>query len=202
VNPTSIMDATKCAAEMVVSALTAEHLATRFMAVRFGNVLGRSGSVIPRLKEQIAKGGPVTVTHPDVVIYFTTISEAARLLLRAVSIGESREVLVLGMGDPVKIDVLANVLIRLAGHTNDKICIEFTGLRAEEKLSEQLLADGDITLPTAVAWLSLPRFQPQTCSLEVLHWVQQMSLGAATESSARNHLRAIVPEFGDTAAAL
>lgn len=118
INPTNVMGATKRAAEMVISALAAEHPGTGFMAVRFGNVLGSSGSVIPKFKEQIAKGGPVTVTHPDIIRYFMTIPEAARLVLHAAAIGESGQVLLLDMGEPVKIVYLARQLIRLAGLTS------------------------------------------------------------------------------------
>ena len=128
VNPTNVMGATKRAAEMVVSAMAAEHPATRFMAVRFGNVLGSSGSVIPKFKEQIARGGPVTVTHPDIIRYFMTIPEAARLVLQAAAIGESGQVLVLDMGEPVRIVDLARDLIRLSGHALDTIGIHFSGL--------------------------------------------------------------------------
>jgi FlaA1/EpsC-like NDP-sugar epimerase len=157
VNPTNVMGATKRAAEMVVSSMAAEHRATRFMAVRFGNVLGSSGSVIPKFKEQIARGGPVTVTHPDIIRYFMTIPEAARLVLQAAAIGESGQVLVLDMGEPVKIVELARQMIRLSGHSETEIGIEFSGLRAGEKLYEELLADADTTLPTAVPALRVAR---------------------------------------------
>ena len=150
VNPTSVMGATKRAAEMVVSLMAAEHSGTRFMAVRFGNVLGSSGSVIPKFKEQIAKGGPVTVTHPEIIRYFMTIPEAARLVLQAAAIGESGQVLVLDMGEPVRIVDLARDLIRLSGHSVDEVPIVFSGLRPGEKLFEELLADADATLPTTV----------------------------------------------------
>jgi FlaA1/EpsC-like NDP-sugar epimerase len=161
VNPTNVMGATKRAAERVVSQLAARHPGTRFMAVRFGNVLGSSGSVIPKFQEQIARGGPVTVTHPDIIRYFMTVPEAAGLVLQAAAIGESGQVLVLDMGEPVKIVDLARELIRLSGHTVEEIGITFTGLRPGEKLYEELLADLESTLPTPVERLRIARLQEE-----------------------------------------
>jgi FlaA1/EpsC-like NDP-sugar epimerase len=142
------MGASKRAAEMVISQMAADHPGTRYMAVRFGNVLGSSGSVIPKFKEQIARGGPVTVTHPEIIRYFMTIPEAVRLVLQAAAIGESGQVLVLDMGEPVKIVELAREMIRLAGHRDGEIAIEMSGLRPGEKLHEELLADADQTVKT------------------------------------------------------
>ncbi len=179
VNPTSVMGASKRAAEMVVSAMAAEHPATRFMAVRFGNVLGSSGSVIPKFKEQIARGGPVTVTHPEIIRYFMTIPEAARLVLQAAAIGQSGQVLVLDMGEPVRIVDLARDLIRLSGHHQDDIAIVFSGLRAGEKLFEELLADTDATLPTAVPRLRVARLDSRADALPAL-------LACAREAAAQS----------------
>ena len=194
VNPTNVMGATKRAAEMALSHLAAVHPATRFMAVRFGNVLGSSGSVIPKFKEQIARGGPVTVTHPDIIRYFMTIPEAARLVLQAAAIGQSGQVLVLDMGEPVKIVDLARDLIRLAGHTEDEIAIEFTGLRAGEKLFEELLADTDDTEPTPVPRLRVARLADRPGGVrDLLAWAAQD--GQPDDQAVRDHLRAAVPEY-------
>ena len=148
VNPTNVMGATKRAAEMVVQYMN-EHSSTRFMAVRFGNVLGSDGSVVPLFKKQIAEGGPITVTHPEVTRYFMTIPEACQLVLQAGAIGEGGEVLLLDMGEPTKIKDLAEDLIRFSGYELGRdIEIKYIGLRPGEKLYEELLLDEENTTAT------------------------------------------------------
>ncbi len=197
VNPTSVMGATKRAAEILLSHLAREHPATRFMAVRFGNVLGSSGSVIPKFKEQIAKGGPVTVTHPEMTRYFMTIPEAARLVVQAGAMGDTGQVFVLDMGEPVKIVELARDLIRLSGHATEQIQIQFTGLRPGEKLYEELLADDDTSLPTSVERLRIAQLNDAVNASFIQEWlVQSTALGSACSSQkVRAQLKALVPEF-------
>jgi len=195
VNPTNVIGATKRAAEMVVSQLAAEHAGTRFIAVRFGNVLGSSGSVIPKFKEQIERGGPVTVTHPDIIRYFMTIPEAARLVLQAAAIGESGQVLVLDMGDPVKIVDLARDLIRMSGHAPEEIAIEFTGLRPGEKLYEELLADADATIPTVVSRLRIARLDTQAQRLDELLWTASEASLDLDDRAVRDALARAVPGY-------
>ncbi|MEF7614742.1 nucleoside-diphosphate sugar epimerase/dehydratase [Aquincola sp. MAHUQ-54] len=203
VNPTNVMGATKRAAEMVISSLAAEHAGTRFMAVRFGNVLGSSGSVIPKFKEQIAKGGPVTVTHPDIIRYFMTIPEAARLVLQAAAIGESGQVLVLDMGEPVKIVDLARDMIRLAGRSEAEIGITFTGLRPGEKLYEELLADADRTVPTRIERVRIAELSSTvSAGAFALDLERLLSHVDADRGAAMSWLALRVPEFTPADAAL
>ena len=129
VNPPNIMGATKRLCEMIVQDMATKSDSTKYVAVRFGNVLGSRGSVIPLFKKQIAKGGPITVTHPDIVRYFMTIPEAAQLVIQAGSLARGGEIFVLDMGKPVRIVDLAKNLIRLSGYSEDDIEIKFTGLR-------------------------------------------------------------------------
>jgi FlaA1/EpsC-like NDP-sugar epimerase len=152
VRPTNVMGTTKRMAELVLQALSRQKTVTRFCMVRFGNVLGSSGSVVPLFRAQIKAGGPVTVTHPEIIRYFMTIPEAAQLVIQAGAMGKGGDVFVLDMGDPVKISDLAAKMVLLSGmiikdklNPDGDIAIEYTGLRAGEKLFEELLIGDDVT---------------------------------------------------------
>jgi FlaA1/EpsC-like NDP-sugar epimerase len=195
VNPTNVMGASKRLAELLVQAVAARHPGTGYVSVRFGNVLGSSGSVVPLFTEQIARGGPVTVTHPEIVRYFMTIPEAAQLVLQAGLMGGSGEIFVLDMGEPVRIVELARMLIRLSGRTEQEVPITFTGLRPGEKLYEELLADDETTLPTPHPKLRVAKAGATLPDTEaVLRWIEDA--GPAPEDRAvREWLKAQVPEY-------
>ncbi|RLJ67986.1 polysaccharide biosynthesis protein [Sulfurisoma sediminicola] len=195
VNPTNVMGASKRLAERVCEALQCEAAATRFVMVRFGNVLGSSGSVIPKFREQIALGGPVTVTHPDIIRYFMLIPEAAQLVLQAAAQGQGGEIFVLDMGEPVKIADLARDMIRLSGFTEDEIAIEFTGLRPGEKLYEELLADGETTLPTPHPKLRVMKAEQAPDATWLAELEEWLAAPVRSEAEVKEGLKRWVPEY-------
>ena len=194
VNPTNVMGATKRLAEMVCQSLQAG-TQTRFEMVRFGNVLGSAGSVIPKFQEQIDRGGPVTVTHPEMVRYFMSIPEAAQLVLQAGCMGLGGEVFVMDMGEPVKIVDLARDMIRLSELSENEIRIVYTGLRPGEKLFEELLADDEHTRPTPHPKLRIAKAREVDPGwLEgLLGWLGQDRI--PTDSEVRRDLKRWVPEY-------
>jgi FlaA1/EpsC-like NDP-sugar epimerase len=198
INPASVMGATKRLAEMFIQSMAAAHPGkTRFMAVRFGNVLGSSGSVVPIFKSQIAAGGPVKVTHPEVTRYFMTIPEAAGLVLQSASQGAGGEIFVLDMGAPIKIADLARQLIELSGfEAGEDIRIEFTGLRPGEKLAEELAGRAEIIAPTQHP--KVLRLVSEALPLEQLAaTLETLRIAARCEDNQRlkEELKKAVPEY-------
>ncbi len=195
VNPTNIMGVTKRVAELVILGL--QHQSTRFVSVRFGNVLGSNGSVLPLFEQQLARGGPLTVTHPDARRYFMTIPEAVQLVLQASTMGHGGEIFLLDMGSPVRIVELAKNLIRLSGLTPDvDVKIEYTGLRPGEKLFEELRLDGEGIKPTSHDKIRV--LDGGTVEFaDVTRWLEDLSalVESKNVSGLVRKLRDIVPEY-------
>jgi len=194
VNPTNVMGASKRLSEIIVQSMN-RMSKTKFAAVRFGNVLGSNGSVIPLFRKQIMQGGPVTVTDPRVIRYFMTISEAAQLVIQAGALAEGGEVFVLDMGQPVKIDDLAKDLIRLSGLEPDKdIKIEYTGLRPGEKLFEELLMAEEGLIRTAHEKIFIGR-QSDMSFQEVIMCIKALENSMESEEALRECLARLVPTY-------
>jgi len=199
VNPTNVMGASKRLAEIYVQQLSSLNShATKFITTRFGNVLGSNGSVILRFREQIAKGGPVTVTHPNIIRYFMTIPEATQLVLEAGSMGNGGEIYVFDMGKPVPIVDLARKMIRLSGMVPGiDIEIKYTGLRPGEKLYEELLNDAENTLPTHHQKILIAKTSAE--AIPALEQVYQELFALAADASRQldmvSKMKELVPEF-------
>jgi FlaA1/EpsC-like NDP-sugar epimerase len=199
VNPTNVMGATKRLAEIVCQSLQGS--GTQFVLVRFGNVFGSAGSVIPRFSEQIARGGPVTVTHPDITRFFMSLSEATQLLLQAGLQGKGGEILVLDMGEPIRIIDLARDMIRLSGVDPDRVPIVFTGLRPGEKLYEEPLASEEATLPTPHPKLRIgeARAANRDAVGQMVAWCERDRV--ADDAEVRARLKSWIPEYAPSAGA-
>lgn len=198
VNPTNVMGASKRAAEIYVQSVQKEiGVKTKFITTRFGNVLGSNGSVIPHFKRQIANGGPITVTHPDVIRYFMTITEACQLVLQAGTMGNGGEIYVFDMGKPIKIMDLAIRMIKLSGLIpHEDIKIEVTGLRPGEKLYEELLADSSINLPTHHEKIMVAKDLPRPFSKLKSKYTTLIKVALkGEEEKVVLVLKEIVPEF-------
>ena len=194
VNPANIMGASKRLAEMICQGLQATS-DTKFTMVRFGNVLGSTGSVIPKFHDQIKRGGPITVTHPEIIRYFMSIPEAAQLVLQAGLMGSGGEIFVMDMGQPVKIADLAKDMIRLSGYSEKEIKITYTGLRAGEKLFEELLSNAEMSLPTTHPKLRVVRARKleNRDLVNILDWLNRDK--SFDDNLIRRDLRRLIPEY-------
>lgn len=198
VNPTNVMGASKRLAEMYVQGLAATSSQTKFITTRFGNVLGSNGSVILRFKDQIAQGGPVTVTHPNIIRYFMTIPEATQLVLEAGSMGNGGEIFVFDMGKPVPIVDLARKMIRLSGLVPGvDIDIKYTGLRPGEKLYEELLNDAENTLPTHHEKILIAKVREASVTNIQQEFLELFQLASSADNimSMVAKMKELVPEF-------
>ena len=195
VRPTNVMGATKRLAEMICQGLQESAADTAMIVVRFGNVLGSAGSVIPKFQEQIARGGPVTVTHSDVTRYFMSIPEASQLVLQAAAMGESGRIYVLDMGKPIRIAELARDIIRLSGFTEETVRIEYTGLRPGEKLFEEVIDAEERLIETPHPKLQIAEARAVPAQ-QVMTVMQEIAATAAvSDAVARQVLARWVPEF-------
>jgi FlaA1/EpsC-like NDP-sugar epimerase len=196
VRPTNVMGATKRAAEKLVQSFSGAG-STRFITVRFGNVLDSAGSVVPLFREQIRAGGPVTVTHPDVTRYFMTIPEACQLIMQAAAVGQGGEIFVLDMGQPILIRYLAEQMIRLSGKpAGQEVRIEYVGLRPGEKLTEELFLEAEQPMPTPHNKLMLARSVTHDRE-EMIRRTDALMEGCQRfdEAALLVQLRELVPEF-------
>ena len=198
VNPTNVMGASKRLAEMYVQALSTHPCVTKFVTTRFGNVLGSNGSVVLRFREQIERGGPVTITHPHIVRYFMTIPEACQLVLEAGSMANGGEIFVFDMGAPVKISDLAKKMIRLYGYIpNIDIQLKYTGLRPGEKLYEELLVDGENSVKTYHEKIMIAKVRTVD-QKEIIDQFKLLEIKIASPNSSMQLvglMKQLVPEF-------
>ena len=197
VNPICVMGATKRVCERIVSARWPGHGQTKCVSVRFGNVLGSNGSVVPVFQAQIAAGGPIKVTHPEARRYFMTISEAVSLVVQASTKSEGSEIFVLDMGEPIRIVDLAENMIRLAGKVPyEEIDIQFTGLRPGEKLIEEISGKSEGLLPTSMEKMHVIREQPLIWD-KIDGWIDELKdlIAERQEREIIAHLQKLVPEY-------
>ena len=199
VNPSSVMGCTKRIGELILAAWPADGM--RCLSVRFGNVLGSSGSVVPLFQEQLRNNQPLTITHPEIRRYFMTISEAVSLVLQGFAIGDHGDILVLDMGEPIRILDMAHTLIKLCGKAKDGVEIKFTGLREGEKLFEELFYPNEQVLPTVCGKIKRTKNGSLVLWPELSHHLEELRACMHVNGSAllRQKMREIVPEYGTEA---